>query len=112
MSKKESSEEKETESVSEKNDWKDTLLTMLTAAFKQYTIMISEGIHGKISAMISDAKKLTIITVLLALGFIFVLVGSAQMISELLECNYSVGYIIVGVPLLLIGVIMEYARKK
>jgi len=112
MSEKESLEEKEAENAPEEKDWKDILLTMLTAVFKQYTAMISEGIREKINAIISDAKKLTIITTLLVIGFIFILVGSAQMISELLECNYSFGYIAVGSLLLIIGIIMGYARKK
>lgn len=112
MGKQESLEKKEAKKTSEEKDWKDTLLTMLTTAFKQYTTMISDGIHGKINAIISDAKKITIITTLLVIGFIFILVGSAQMISELLECNYSFGYIAIGAPLFLIGIIMNYARKK
>lgn len=94
------------------SDWKAILLPIVTTLFQQYSTIIAEGIHDKVDSLLSEATKRLIIALLILIGAVFALVGIAYLINEIFGTNPSTGFLVVGGAVLLVGILMNYARNK
>lgn len=68
----------------------------------------------KMEIIAAKLKKASFSVFFLTVGFVFLLIGLARLVNDLIRisCSGSVGYIIIGFLVLFVGLLISYLNKK
>lgn len=102
-----------------KSEWKTLLVAFINNLTQQASKTIAEltkfsinQIKEEKSKIVSYVKQKIASAIFLTIGIIFLSLGLALLINEFLATRNSLGYIIVGLILLIVGLVMPRKRTS
>ncbi|MCX6761865.1 MAG: hypothetical protein NTY33_03455 [Candidatus Moranbacteria bacterium] len=87
-------------------DWQETLSGLGVSFFKNFADSLADKIKHRIQEMVVALQKGLLGTFLIIIGTIFALVSLALFINEMLMIGTGVGYAIVGIFSILMGLLI------
>lgn len=97
---------KKTTKEKEGFDWHETFSGLGVSFFKNFADSLADKIKHRIQEMVVALQKGLLGTFLIILGAIFALVSLAMFINEMLAIGTGVGYAIVGIFSILVGLLI------
>ena len=94
----------------EETDWKDTALSVVKTFFENFFAELTRNVKQKIELFVIKLRNNLISLSLFLLGLIFLIVGITIMLEYLIKIP-GLGYMIVGLVLLLFGTMMKMRSK-
>lgn len=85
--------------------------SMLQKFLENFSMNFFSNLRQRIEHSLKNAMQKMIGAIILFIGFIFVLVALAILISDLLKTSPGVGYGIVGIFVILVGLLMSRTKK-
>ncbi len=96
--------------------WTDFLKEWATENLKKIAMNTFGEARKKVGdffrRVIGDASRVIISSLVILIGLVFLMVGLAILINEMLPISGGIGYIIVGVIVALIGLVVSDHRRK
>lgn len=87
-------------------DWQETLSGLGVSFFKNFADTLADKIKHRIQEMIVTLQKGMLGTFLIIIGTIFALISLVMFINEILAMSNGVGYAIVGIFSILVGLLI------
>ena len=99
------------EVADKKDHWLELSFEFLRTTLTNLGKNIVEGVHEKIDAVVVAVVRQLTMMFLLILGLVFLLVGVAKFLNDLIGKSDAIGYVSVGGGLLLIVFLMSMVRS-
>jgi len=87
-------------------DWAEKIENIVESSVKGFMGGLAERIRERVREIILNIQKSLLGFFLLLVGFIFALVGVAMFFNDFLKMSGGMGYAIVGIIALLLGIII------
>lgn len=88
-------------------DWTNLLKMLVLENAKAVAVNAADEVRKKIKKAISESTQKFITSTLILVGLIFLMTGLAIFINEAVQASNSVGYIVVGILVVAVGVVMK-----
>lgn len=90
---------------------KDAVLDLVSNFFKGLADQIKNEAQRKVDLFVFNAKKASVLIFLFLIGFIFILVGMAKIIEELVDFD-GIGFLFLGFLLLTIAYFFNFFSQE
>jgi hypothetical protein len=87
-------------------DWQETLSELGVSFFKNFADSLADKIKHRIQEMVVTLQRGLLGTFLIIVGIIFALISMVIFLNEILDLGAGVGYMIVGIFSILVGLII------
>lgn len=101
-----------TKKKEESEDWRDVALHFAVGTMRELGNTVLRSFHEKVDQVVSSVVRRIFSVLLLCTGLIFVLVGLAKLLGELLGGSPSIGYVLVGALAILMAMVINVARGE
>lgn len=91
-------------------DWRDVALHFAVGTMRELGNTVLRSFHEKIDVVIASIVRKLFSTLLLCIGLIFLLVGLAQLINDVLG-GISIGHIVVGAVAIVLAMGMSIVKE-
>lgn len=91
-------------------DWRDIALHFAVGTMRELGNTVLRSFQDKIDRAVSSLVRRLFSTLFLCVGLVFLLVGLANLVNDLLPGSTSVGYILVGAVAIVIAMVTSFVK--
>lgn len=96
----------------ESENWRDLALHFAVGTMRELGNTVLRSFYDKIDRAVASIIRKLLSALLLSIGLVFLLIGLAEIIGELMGGSSSVGYVIVGAISIMIAMVMSLAKGE
>lgn len=101
-----------TKKTKTEEDWKDVAIHFAVGAMRELGNTILRSFHEKVDSAVGFIIRKLFSTVLLCVGLVFLLVGLAQLLNDLVKGSSSVGYVLVGAVAIFVSMMISIVKGE